>query len=82
MADNRTDYLEASFGAEASKYNNCQCGGCHRVSYVLKLQIPRTLYHNGRELSTQYEALWLCKRCVDKLRAALDTPMGEVQDGE
>jgi len=61
------------FGALRSSYDNCICEGCHRGGYVTMLDLPSTLYHNGRKLSTKYRSYWLCDSCLEKLKAAINS---------
>lgn len=62
---------DVKFGAEVSKYTNCECNGCHNLNRVYKLTYPHTLYHDGRTLTTRYYSYWLCGDCVEKLLKAI-----------
>ena len=65
------DRLDVTFKAVESRQNNCICDCCHGSGRVLKLRMPRTLYHDGRALTTKYSDLWICNECRIKLMAAL-----------
>lgn len=65
------DSIAVEFTSRASVYENCICDGCHHTGYVLKLKIPTTLYHDGKNLTTKYREYWLCRACRDKLVQAL-----------
>lgn len=65
------EFKVVEFKAVASKYADCYCGCCHATGRVVKINMPRTLYHDGRRLTTRYKELWLCDSCREKLVAAL-----------
>jgi len=69
--------MNVRFKARNSRYENCFCDGCHANGSVIKLELPRTLYYDGKHLSTQYKGYWLCQKCVDKLKKAMETPEAE-----
>ena len=57
-----------------SSYYNCCCDMCFKTDYVIKVEIPHTLYHDGRRLTTKYSPLWICESCRDKLVKAISLP--------
>lgn len=69
--------VNVRFKAWSSKAENCFCGGCHALGSVVKLKLPMTLYYDGKRLSTKYRNYWLCQKCLDKLRKAMDDPKEE-----
>ncbi len=71
------EMLNVSFETVIGKNDNCFCSACHDVARVMKIKLPRTLYHNGVKLSTKYTEYWLCAKCRTKLSHALDWPKEE-----
>ena len=76
MANERRTVL---FRSTISTYENCLCDGCHGEGRVIKLEIPNTKYHNGKNLTTKVNQYWLCRDCRNKLVRALE--WGD-EDGE
>ncbi len=66
------DKLEVSFKATTSEFDNCICSACHATERVVKVILPRTLYYDGKNLSTKYDRYWLCESCRIKLINALN----------
>ena len=66
------DKLEVVFAAVKSKQDNCICDCCHGSGKVLKLRMPKTLYYDGKTLTTRYGDFWICNECRERLTAALD----------
>jgi len=66
------DKLDVTFQGTVSKYENCMCSCCHDSEKVLKLQIPETLYFDGKSLSTKYHDVWVCKSCAQKMIGELE----------
>lgn len=52
---------------------NAICNCCHGIGSVLQFEIPSTLFHNGKTLTTKYRTIWICPECLEKLKKALDT---------
>ena len=69
---NGNDFLPVKVSSQMSAATNCLCDFCHKATRVIKLTIPRTLYHDGKKLSTKYKEMWICEGCRDMLRAAID----------
>jgi hypothetical protein len=69
--------MDVKFISKMSKYENCSCTACHDVGRVMKVSLPTTLFHDGRNLSTKYKEYWLCCSCRSKLSNALDYPEDE-----
>lgn len=67
-----------------SSYFNCCCDLCFKTDYVIKVDIPRTKYHDGRHLTTFHKPMWICETCRDKLVKALSLPYPSKlqQDGD
>lgn len=63
---------DVQFKASLSTADNCVCSACFGSGQVLKLSLPETKYHNGYDLETQHEEYWLCEKCRDKLKEALN----------
>ena len=68
------------FRSVVGSVDNCICNACHHVGYVIKLELPETVYNNGGKLKTKYRPFWLCKNCRDKLVSALE--WGKTEDGK
>jgi len=68
----KEDVLNVKFPSEKSKHGGCSCDCCHGVSNVLKLKLPYTKYHDGKNLSTKYNDWWICDDCRVKLIKALE----------
>jgi len=66
------DKLDVTFQGTVSEYENCMCSCCHDSAKVLKLQIPETLYFDGKSLSTKYHGVWVCKSCAQKMIGELE----------
>ena len=66
--------LDVEFKTSMSKADNCICNSCHAEGTVMKLTYPKTMYHDGKHLSTKYQEFWLCAKCREKLSFALDWP--------
>lgn len=78
-----SDYAEnVRFTAQVSASIYCCCDGCHRCTRVIKIELPTTLYHNHRTLSTRYYQRWFCRDCADKLLAALAPACSEIREAE
>lgn len=71
------EFKNVTFKAVKSRYENCFCNGCHDTGRVIKLKLPETLYHDHKNLTTLYRNYWLCQKCADKLRTALENPEEE-----
>ena len=69
--------MNVRFSARNSKAENCFCSGCHAGGSVIKLELPKTLYYDGVHLSTRYYEYWLCQKCADKLKKAMENPKEE-----
>mgnify|MGYP003288057619 CR=1 FL=1 len=69
---NHRERFCVNFRAEISTADNCICNACHHIGWVIKLDLPETVYNNGGKLKTKYRPFWLCKNCRDKLVNALD----------
>lgn len=64
--------LTVNFPCEVSGATNCLCSACHNLGRVVKLELPKTLYHQrGKGLSTRYTSYWLCFNCREKLMQSL-----------
>lgn len=74
------------FRSEVSKADNCICNACHHVGWVIKLEVPETMYGNGGKLRTKYRPVWLCRNCREKLVDALiwgaETPLKNERKNE
>lgn len=66
-----SDKLDVKFTATESEQSNCICTCCHATDKVLKLNIPNTMYFDGKTLSTTYYGFWLCPTCRHKLIKSL-----------
>ena len=74
-----SDKLDVKFTATESEHSNCICTCCHATDKVLKLNIPNTLYYDGKTLSTTYFGFWLCQTCREKLiNAILGQPLKDM----
>lgn len=69
-----SDKLDVTFKSKMSKADNCLCDACHDSAMVMKVSLPKTLFHDGNNLSTRYNEYWLCAPCRTKLVHALDWP--------
>lgn len=69
--------MDVNFKTRVSKFDNCFCDACHDVAMVMKISLPKTLFHDGKTLSTKYSEYWLCAKCRTKLTHALDFPEEE-----
>ena len=67
---------EVRFAGTVSDAENCLCDCCHGYGTVLKMEIPQTMYFNGRWLTTQYHNAWICQSCAEKLTAVLSEICG------
>ena len=77
------DYAEnVRFSAKISPSRYCCCDGCHRCARVIKIELPSTLYHDRRNLTTQYYQRWFCRACADKLFAALAPACAAIRAAE
>ena len=77
------DYAEnVRFFAKISPSRYCCCDGCHRCTRVIKIELPSTLYHDYKNLSTRYYQRWFCRACADKLLAALAPACAEIRETE
>ena len=65
------DKLNVAFPCAKSEYDNCVCDCCHGTGRVLKIQLPTTLYYDGKSLTTKYRHFWICDECREKLITAL-----------
>jgi hypothetical protein len=63
--------LKVSFDSKHSDYEGCLCACCHGTGKVLKVMMPSTLYHDGKQLTVKYSPLWICDDCREKLLRAL-----------
>lgn len=64
---------DVRFPVVPSKQDNCICNACHRAGRVLKIDLPWTLYRDGKNLITRYTGYWLCEICHKKLIDAMET---------
>ena len=69
MASDRRNVM---FPSCISTYNNCVCDACHGMGYVIKVDMPKTQYFDGKRLTTRTREYWLCRECRDKLVKALE----------
>lgn len=60
--------------ADISKETNCTCDMCFCGSRVIKLLLPETKFHNGKDVSTVHHQIWMCESCRDKLVKAISIP--------
>lgn len=72
-----SEKLEVQIKSKMSVTDNCFCTACHDTGKVMKVRLPETKYHNGRDLTTKYHEYWLCAPCRTKLVHALDYPEDE-----
>lgn len=70
----KNDKLNVKFEAHVSEQNNCICDACHDTGTVMKLTLPYTRYHDGKNLSTNHKEYWICARCRMKFRFVMDFP--------
>ena len=75
------DRKNIKFLSHISEYNNCVCDACFGISQVIKLEVPVTKYHDGKNLTTSYHPYWLCRECRDKLVKTLDWIDWRADDG-
>ena len=67
----------AVFASKISEHDNCLCSACHDTGRVMKVKLPKTLFHDGKKLSTKYSEYWLCDRCKRNLSDALENMVVE-----
>ena len=66
--------IEVTFSACISPWNSCTCDMCGAVNHVIKVRRPKTLYHDGYNLSAVYSEMWMCERCRDRLVSVISIP--------
>lgn len=71
------DKLPQTFRGKRSKHNDYICDCCHGLGYVVKFEMPITLYYDGKHLTTRYKIIWICDECRIKLIDALQNPVME-----
>lgn len=54
-----------------TRFRACRCDACRNIGEIIMLQLPCTMYHDRKTLSTRYYNYWLCPACRNKLTYAL-----------
>jgi hypothetical protein len=71
MTGSNEERLAVTWIAKKSTADNCICEGCFGKGRVTKITVPKTHYHGGRSLKTEYRQVWLCDECAQALKNAL-----------
>lgn len=63
--------MEIEINGARSPYANCICTCCHNTGEVVMIDIPTTKYDKKGLLKANYDQIWLCDDCRNKLLLAL-----------